>query len=137
MILIVSYKVLCSIAIVLLSLLTAGHDYIASKHRSPWLCFLSALIGAGDGGGRCYFVMLSLSLLLHQPSLVAAVREMEGGNQGRICWAPLTRTLDWAGQRQAWEQSPSSTVDTSSLHSALRLTRRSVGGRLVTGTTGH
>ena len=97
---------LCSI--VLLSLLTAaaGHDNTASKHRSPWLCFLSALIGDGDGGGRCYFVMLALSLLLHQPSLVAAVREMEGGNQGRICWAPLTRTPDWAGQRQAWEQAP-------------------------------
>ena len=81
----------------LLSLLTAvaGHDNTASKHRSPWLCFLSALIGDGDGGGRCYFVMLALSLLLHQPSLVAAVREMEGGNQGRICWAPLTRTPDW------------------------------------------
>ena len=82
----------------LLSLLTAaaGHDNTASKHRSPWLCFLSALIGDGDGGGRCYFVMLTLSLLLHQPSLVAAVREMEGGNQGRICWATLTRTPDWA-----------------------------------------
>ena len=91
----------------LLSLLTAasGHDNTASKHRSPLLCFLSALIGDGDGGGWCYFVMLALSLLLHQPSLVAAVREMEGGNQGRICWAPLTRTLDWAGHRQAWEQS--------------------------------
>ena len=97
MILIVPCKVLCSIAIVLLSLLTAaaGHDNTASTHRSPWLCFLSALIGDGDGGGRCYFVMSALSLLLHQPSLVAAVREMEGGNQGRICWAPLTRTLDW------------------------------------------
>ena len=62
MILIVPCKVLCSI--VLLSLLTAvaGHDNTASKHRSPWLCFLSALIGDGDGGGRCYFVMPALSL---------------------------------------------------------------------------